>query len=76
MEISTNRRTLITASARGAMAALFKGLPAVRAFTAGEDPLPSWNAGAAKVAIISFVTAITESENPRFVRVEDRVAAC
>ena len=75
MEISTNRRTLITASAMGAMAAVFKGFPAVNAFAAGEDPLPSWNAGAAKESIISFVTAITDPEHPRFVPVEDRFAA-
>jgi phosphoserine phosphatase len=38
------------------------------------DPLPSWNDGAAKQAILSFVTRITQVGGPDFVPVEDRVA--
>ncbi len=38
------------------------------------DPLPSWNNGETKQAIIDFVTKTTSTENPHFVAVEDRVA--
>ncbi|HEY3274459.1 MAG TPA: HAD family hydrolase, partial [Methanocella sp.] len=38
------------------------------------DPLPSWNDGAAKQAILSFVTRITQEGGQEFVPAEDRVA--
>ncbi|MEQ8304480.1 MAG: HAD family hydrolase [Cyclobacteriaceae bacterium] len=38
------------------------------------DPLPSWNNGETKQAIIDFVTKTTTADNPYFVKVEDRVA--
>lgn len=39
-----------------------------------SDPLPSWNAGSAKQAIVDFVEATTASGSPDFVPPEDRVA--
>ncbi len=39
-----------------------------------DDPLPSWNDGAAKTAILDFVHATTDSSSPRFVPPEARVA--
>ena len=42
---------------------------------AQTDPLPSWNNGAAKQAIINFVRATTDSASPTFVPEEERVAA-
>jgi hypothetical protein len=39
------------------------------------DPLPSWNDGAAKKAIIDFVKRTTTVGGPDFVPVEDRIAA-
>jgi phosphoserine phosphatase len=39
-----------------------------------SDPLPSWNAGAAKRAITDFVTRTTAEGGPDYVRVADRVA--
>src|SRR6476469_8598676 len=42
--------------------------------TAQTDPLPSWNDGAAKQAIIEFVEATTNSAKPTFVRAEQRIA--
>ncbi|MCW5803939.1 MAG: haloacid dehalogenase-like hydrolase [Deltaproteobacteria bacterium] len=42
---------------------------------ARPDPLPSWNDGAAKQAIIDFVRATTDPASPRFVVPERRVAA-
>ncbi|MFA5951198.1 MAG: haloacid dehalogenase-like hydrolase [Hyphomicrobium sp.] len=38
------------------------------------DPLPSWNDGAAKRAIIEFVQATTDTESPKFVPREARIA--
>ena len=39
-----------------------------------EDPLPSWNDGAAKAAILSFVQSATDEASPDFVPVPQRVA--
>jgi phosphoglycolate phosphatase-like HAD superfamily hydrolase len=48
------------------------------ALTAGAlaqgDPLPSWNDGAAKKAIVDFVAATTTPGAPGFVAPEDRIA--
>jgi phosphoglycolate phosphatase-like HAD superfamily hydrolase len=38
------------------------------------DPLPSWNDGPAKQAILGFVKATTDKSNPQFVPPEDRIA--
>jgi phosphoserine phosphatase len=38
------------------------------------DPLPSWNDGAAKSAIVAFVKATTDSSSKDFVRPQDRIA--
>ena len=43
-------------------------------FAQGADPLPSWNEGAAKRSIVSFVTAVTTPGSPDFVAPEQRVA--
>jgi phosphoserine phosphatase len=40
----------------------------------GPDPLPSWNDGASKRAIVDFVQRSTMEESPDYVRVPDRVA--
>ena len=38
------------------------------------DPLPSWNEGPAKQAILKFVQATTDSASPTFVRPDARIA--
>lgn len=38
------------------------------------DPLPSWNAGDSKDAIVQFVQKVTDPASPDFVPVEDRIA--
>jgi len=48
----------------------FAILPAV----ATDDPLPSWNAGATKQAIVDFVMRVTTEGGPDFVAVPERVA--
>jgi len=42
---------------------------------AQTDPLPSWNDGPAKQAIVEFVKATTDQANPKFVAPEARIAA-
>lgn len=54
------------------LAAAVAGL-ATSAF-AQKDPLPSWNDGAAKSAIVDFVTAVTTEGGPGFVAEPDRIA--
>lgn len=41
---------------------------------AEADPLPSWNEGTTKNAIIDFVTKTTTAEGPDFIPVADRIA--
>jgi len=41
---------------------------------AADDPLPSWNDGAAKSAINEFVHATTDQSSPKFVPPEERIA--
>jgi GH35 family endo-1,4-beta-xylanase len=39
-----------------------------------DDPLPSWNDGPSKAAIIGFVTRVTKDGGPDFVPVPERIA--
>ena len=39
-----------------------------------RDPLPSWNHGDSKQAVIEFVTRVTDRVNSDFIAVEERVA--
>jgi hypothetical protein len=41
---------------------------------AQTDPLPSWNDGPAKKAIVEFVKATTEKGSPKFVPPDARIA--
>ncbi len=41
---------------------------------AQQDPLPSWNDGSTKSAIIEFVQDVTEQGGPDYVRPEERIA--
>jgi len=44
------------------------------AITASADPLPSWNAGASKKAIVSFVEKTTTAGSPDYVVPAERIA--
>ncbi|MFG1418414.1 HAD family hydrolase [Xanthobacter sp. V0B-10] len=55
----------------GAAAGLAAGTPA----GAQDDPLPSWNAGAAKDAILKFVRDTTDGASPQFVPPAERIAS-
>src|ERR1043165_8955952 len=46
----------------------------VAAANAADDPLSSWNTGAAKTAIIDFVAKTTKAGGPNFAPLEERVA--
>src|SRR5207248_11773182 len=52
------------------LAIAFAGLTTAYA----EDPLPSWNDGPAKQAIVDFVKATTETGGANFVALEERIA--
>jgi hypothetical protein len=68
---AVSRRTLLRATAT--LAALLPGL-ALAHPAAAADPLPSWNPGAAKTAILDFVTAVTTEGSLDYVPVEQRIA--
>ena len=44
------------------------------ALVMGQDPLPSWNDGPAKQAVVQFVRATTDRSSPNYVAPEDRIA--
>ena len=39
-----------------------------------SDPLPSWNNGATKTAIIDYVNDVTNTESANFIEIKDRIA--
>src|SRR4029079_12146579 len=69
MLYSSTRRAFVIALL---IAALVAG--AERAVAETSDPLPSWNDGAAKQAIVDFVQTTTDSSSPNFVVPEARIA--
>jgi phosphoglycolate phosphatase-like HAD superfamily hydrolase len=50
------------------------GAERLEAMAIANDPLPSWNVGANKQAILDFVTAVTEEGGDQFVPENDRIA--
>src|SRR5436190_1539482 len=73
------RRTLAFAKASaGRQNLIAVALVGALAFTAtiarAQDPLPSWNDGPAKQAIVDFVKATTETGGTNFVAPEERIA--
>src|SRR5271168_4786991 len=67
MEIT--RRDLLKVSAATAVLGAFS-----EASVAFDDPLPSWNDGASKKAILTFVKETTEKSSSKFVEPKDRIA--
>ena len=73
--LKVNRRVLL--AALGAISIL--SAPPIALSTLAEAPItvdamPSWNAGAAKQAIVNFVKATTDKSSPDFVPPEARIA--
>ena len=64
------RRDLFKGSAAVVIASAVRGVG-----VAGDDPLPSWNDGPAKRAILDFVRVTVNQSSPKFVPVEQRIAA-
>jgi phosphoglycolate phosphatase-like HAD superfamily hydrolase len=69
METVTSRRRL----GRIMGTLLWSVLLVVSAY-AQTDPLPSWNEGSAKQAILEFVRVTTDQSSPRYVSPEQRIA--
>src|SRR5262245_23280282 len=56
--------------------AMFAGLLSfITLAFAQTDPLPSWNDGPAKKAIIEFIRVTTDRDSPKYVAPEERIAA-
>ncbi|MGY8709426.1 HAD family hydrolase [Bradyrhizobium sp. 18BD] len=70
-----NRRVLLSALTLwpGLCGPLLK-LPAQAQTSPSGSPLPSWNDGAAKQAILDFVRVTTDTAGPNYVPTEDRIA--
>jgi phosphoglycolate phosphatase-like HAD superfamily hydrolase len=72
---AVSRRALLSALAvLPAFSGSLLPMPARAQTTAPGGPLPSWNDGSAKQAIVDFVRATTDQGSPKFVPPEDRVA--
>src|SRR5262245_33744028 len=71
--MKTTRRVFVTGAAACLVAALPLRLTSVAA-QAGADPLPSWNDGPTKQAILGFVKATTDAASPKFVPPAERIA--
>jgi len=54
--------------------ALLVGVAFITSTARASDPLPSWNDGKAKQAIIAFVEKVTREGSPDFVPVPERIA--
>jgi hypothetical protein len=71
--LGIDRRTLLSSLAVPAAAAFVPASTRAQTTTTG-DPLPSWNDGPAKQAIIAFVRETTDQASPRFVPSAQRIA--
>lgn len=65
---------LLERSARIATVALLLCFGSVLAASGQDDPLASWNDGAAKTAIVDFVARVTKEGSADFVKPEERIA--
>ena len=69
-----NRRVMLSTLAMlPALSGLLRPVPAA-AQAAADGPLPSWNDGAAKQAILDFVRVTTDQASQSYVRPEERIA--
>jgi len=64
----------MTSCFRRLLAACVASLVSAAALLAQTDPLPSWNDGAAKKAIVDFVQTTTTQGSPKFVPPAERIA--
>ena len=59
---------------RSLVAAAFVGAVAFSTIAFATDPLPSWNDGKPKQAIVDFVGKVTKPGSPDFVPIQKRIA--
>src|SRR5262245_24337710 len=72
MSPAISRRFLLSALA---LLPAFGGVfPRQSALAQGADPLPSWNSGRSKQAILDFVAAVTREGSPDYVPMPERIA--
>jgi phosphoglycolate phosphatase-like HAD superfamily hydrolase len=64
---TTYKQNLLAAAIVGAVAFTYT-------IARAQDPLPSWNDGAAKQAIVNFVKVTTDTASPQFLPPEERIA--
>jgi len=70
-----NRRVMLSTLAMlPALSGLLHSIPAAAQAPAEGSPLPSWNDGAAKQAILDFVRATTDQSSQSYVRPQERIA--
>ena len=70
--MSSSRRVFLAAAS---FLLLVSGLGSAASCDERNDgPLPSWNDGAAKQAILKFVARTIEKDSPEFIRPEERIA--
>src|SRR5215510_13330903 len=74
MEAHMKRSQRLRTRSRVVGSALCVALAIAVRVGAQTDPLPSWNDGAAKQAIVQFVQATTTQGSPQFVAPEARIA--
>lgn len=67
-----DRRVLVSSVAM--LPLLSASLRSTSALAQARDPLPSWNEGATKAAILDFVARVTTQGGPFFVPVDQRIA--
>jgi phosphoglycolate phosphatase-like HAD superfamily hydrolase len=72
MQFRTRRTAIALLTLCSLLGALIL-LPAL-GLAQATDPLPSWNEGAAKTAILKFVQTTTDQSSPKFVPLPDRIA--
>jgi phosphoglycolate phosphatase-like HAD superfamily hydrolase len=69
-----NRCHSAATALRTALSAAFVAIATVVAAQSNADPLPSWNDGETKRAIVAFVEKVTKEGSPEFVPPADRIA--
>jgi hypothetical protein len=73
-DLMLGRRAVLGGAVAAAAAGIAGRLGVQAASVAQDDVLPSWNDGAARTAILDFITAATDEGNDGFVPVADRIA--
>ena len=69
-----NRRTMLGGLAAAPLLSSASPAIAAEAQAGPDDPLPSWNEGPAKAAIVRFVKSTTDASSKDFVPPEERIA--